>query len=274
MRLIGLAVVVALSLTLAPLTAEAQPVGRTYRLGILMTDRDPAFEQELKSLGYVEGQNLIVLRRYTYGSLEALDDLARELVGLRPDVIAVSNGEMARTVRRATKTIPIVVAASGDLEAQRLVTSLAKPGGNVTGLQTMSTDLAAKRLELLQEIVPALKRFAVIVPWPGTTSLQQRETERAAQAMGIRMDILRAADMNGLVDAFNTLRRNRYDGLIVFANSCSHSQRVTIADTARANRLPAVYEAREFVAAGGLVSVWPKRTGSLSALRAVCRQDP
>src|SRR5262249_39550513 len=163
---------------------------------------------------------------YSFGREAEIDGLARELVEFRPDVIAVTNGEMARAVLRASKTIPIVVAAAGDLEAQGLVSSLAKPGGTVTGLQIMSKDLAAKRLELLHEIVPTLARLAVLTPFPGG-SAQQRETELAAQKMGMRVEIL-PARIEHLLNAFAELTRNHYDGLIVFSSPYMWEERRAI----------------------------------------------
>jgi putative tryptophan/tyrosine transport system substrate-binding protein len=252
MRRIGLAVVLVATFAFAPV---AGTVERIYRLGVLMSNRSLAFEQELKRLGYVEGQNILIMRRYFHVGLDN-DGLVRELVEFRPNVIAVSNGEMARAVRRASKTIPIVVAASGDLVAQGLAANLAKPGGNVTGLQTMSTELASKRLEILREFVPTRARLAVLVPWRGD-STQQRETELAAHVMGMRVEILRVPEMNSLVSAFNTLKRSRYDGLVVFSNSFTFDQRAAIVVTAAGNHLPSMYEGQAFVAAGGLVSYAP-----------------
>ena len=235
---------------------EAEPAGKVYRLGILMTTRVSAFEEELKKFGYIEGQNLLIERRYSHGRLETLDGFAHELVEFRPDVIAVTNGQMARAVLRATKTIPIVVVAAGDLEAQGLVASLAKPGGTVTGLQIMSKDLAGKRLELLHEIVPTLRRLAVITPFPGD-SAQQHETELAAQKMGMRVEILRATDIDRLLSVFNALTRSHYDGLVVLSSPYMWEQRRAVALAASANRLPSIFEEREFVVVGGLASYGP-----------------
>jgi ABC-type uncharacterized transport system substrate-binding protein len=260
MRLIGLAVFfTATILTFVSVAGQAQSAGKVYRLGILMPNPSSAFEQELRKLGYVEGQNILILRRYSHGGVEAVDRFARELVESRPDVIVVSSGDMARAVQRVSKTTPVVVTAASDLVAQGIVDSLAKPGGNVTGLQIMSVDLAGKRLELLREMVPPLARLAVLVPStrPEGFAVQLRETELAAQRMGMQMDIMRVQERNDLMSAFKTLTRSRYDGLYVYSNSFTHAERREIARLAGANRMPAMYELREFVAAGGLVSYGP-----------------
>jgi putative ABC transport system substrate-binding protein len=198
-------------------------------------------------------------RRHVAGLEHLAQAVGGELVESRPNVIAVSNGDMARAVLRASKTIPIVVAASSDLVAQGLVASLAKPGGTVTGLQIMSTDLAGKRLELLREIVPTLVRLAMLVPCR-TPCAQERETESAAQKTGMRTDVLRATAIDDLVNAFNTVRRSHYDGLVVIMTPFTYEERTAITQTATAARLPAMFEAREFVVAGGLVSYGPSQS--------------
>jgi ABC-type uncharacterized transport system substrate-binding protein len=258
MRVIGLAILAAI-LALAPLAAEAQPAGKVSRLGILTDVPNSVVEQELRSLGYVEGKNILITRRYTHGSFEAAGRLAKEIVDFRPDVVLVSNGEMAGAVRRASPATFIVVAASSDLVAQGLVASLAKPDGNVTGLQIMSGDLAGKRVELLREIVPSLARLAVLVPSPNRRGFasERRQTEVAAQTLEVQSDVIWLRDRNDLYEAFKTVTPRRYDGLFVFSNPFTYSERREIARLAAANRVPAIYEARSFVAAGGLISYGP-----------------
>jgi ABC-type uncharacterized transport system substrate-binding protein len=201
--------VVVLCMAFGYAIAEAQQSAKIYRLGIILTV-EPAreFEQELHKLGYVEGRNLVIKGRYTHGSLEAPTRLAPEIVEFRPDVILVTNGEMAGAILHVSRSIPIVVAAASDLVAQGLVNSLARPGGNVTGLQIMSGDLAGKRIELLREIVPKVTRLAVLVPsTPGGFVPQRRATEKAAEALGIQFEIMWVPERNKLTQSPRRLVR-------------------------------------------------------------------
>jgi putative ABC transport system substrate-binding protein len=258
MRRIGLAVVLVLSSFLASLVVRAQPPTKVYRLGILTVSRSWAFEEELRKFGYVEGGNLAIMRRYTQGSLEAVYRLAKEIVDFRPDVVLVANGEMAAAVLRARNSVPVVVAAASDLLAQGYVISLAKPGGNVTGLQIMSGDLVGKRMELLREMAPGLARLAIIVPSnPGGFAVQRRETEQAARTLGIQIETLWVVERNQLIDAFKQISRRRHDGVMVYSHPFTYSERSEIARLAAASGVPAIYETREFVDAGGLVSYGP-----------------
>jgi len=162
MRLIGLV----LALALAPLVAEAQPAEKLARIGYLSlgsaADTPKALLQGLRELGYVEGQNLVIEYRYAEGKAERLPDLAAELVSLKVDIIVAGGTPPPLAAKRATTTIPIVMTSAGDPVGSGLVASLAKPGGNVTGLSTFTRDLAAKRLQLLKEVVPVISRVAVL----------------------------------------------------------------------------------------------------------------
>jgi putative ABC transport system substrate-binding protein len=248
-----------LGLLAAPLAAEAQATAKVSRLGVLLDRPNPEIGQELRRLGYIEGQNILITQRYTQGSFEAADRLAKEIVAFRPDVVLVSNGEMAWAVRQVSPATFIVVAASSDLLAQGLVASLAKPDGNVTGLQIMSGDLAGKRVELLRDIVPRLARLAVLVPSPNRTAFpsERRQTEAAARSLGVQCDVIWVGERNDLYEAFKTVTRSRYDGLFVFSNPFTYSERREIARLAAASGVPAIYEARGFVDAGGLLSYGP-----------------
>jgi|RhiMetdeSRZDD1v2_1073273.scaffolds.fasta_scaffold73540_5 ABC-type uncharacterized transport system substrate-binding protein len=259
MRLIGLAVVLAVSFTLAPLAAEAQQAGKIYRLGILTTSEASTFEQELRGLGYVEGGNILITRRYTHGNLEAARRLATEIVNSRPDVVLVSNGEMAGAIARASSTVPIVVAAASDLVAQGHARNLAQPGGRVTGLQIMSGDLSGKRVEILREMVPRLARLAVLVPAAYSRGFysERQQTEKAASTLGVQSDFMWVQERNDLAPTFKRVTRSSYDGLLVYANPFMYSERGEIAQLAKASGVPAMYETREFVIAGGLVSYGP-----------------
>jgi len=171
----------------------------------------------------------------------------------------VTNGENAWAIRQASSTVPIVVAAASDLVAQGLVDSLAKPGGNVTGLHIMSGDLAGKRVELLREIVPLLARLAVLVPAPHSRGFvsERRQTEMAASTLGVQTDFMWVQERNDLAPAFKRLTRSGYDGLFVYSNPFLYGERREIAQLAAASGVPAIYETRDFVAAGGLVSYGP-----------------
>jgi putative ABC transport system substrate-binding protein len=238
------------------LAAAAQQAGKVYRLGILTAGPPLAFEQELRKLGYIENQNIVIVRRYSGGSLEKLADLASEIVAFRPDVILVATGEMARAAQRAGRTIPIVVAAAGDLVAYGFVASLAKPGGNVTGLQTMSLDLTGKRLELLREAVSNVRNVALLVPL-SYPQIKVQEAHIAAGTLGMQISVFRLRNPNTFADAFSAITPSRYEGLLVFSDPFTFTRRKTIASLAATTRVPAIYEAREFVDVGGLISYGP-----------------
>jgi putative ABC transport system substrate-binding protein len=240
----------------AALAAEAQQAPKVYRLGILTAGPALAFEQELRKLGYIENQNIVIVRRYSGGGLEKLTDLASEIVAFRPDVILVATGEMARAAQRAGRTIPIVVAAAGDLVAYGFVASLAKPGGNVTGLQTMSLDLTGKRLELLRETVPDARNVALVVPL-SYPQIKVQEAHIAAGTLGMEVSVLRLRNPNTFADAFSAITPSRYEGLLVFSDPFTFTRRKTIVSLAATTRVPAIYEAREFVDVGGLISYGP-----------------
>jgi putative ABC transport system substrate-binding protein len=233
MILRSLTLVLLLGLLAAPLVAEGQAKGKVSRLGVLTTSPSSLIEKELTSLGYIEGKNILIMQRYTHGNFGAASRLAAEIVDFRPDVVLVSNSEMARAVRQASPAMPIVVAASSDLVGHGLVESLAKPGGNITGLQIMSADLAGKRIELLREMVPSLARLAVLVPSANATGFvsERRETEQAAQALGLQSDVIWTRDRNALYEAFKKVTRSRYDGLFVFSNPFTYSERREIAQS-------------------------------------------
>jgi putative ABC transport system substrate-binding protein len=256
MRLITLAVGLALGVALAPLAVEAQQAPKVYRLGILTAGPALAFEQEVRRLGYIENQNIVIVRRYSGGGLEKLADLASEIVAFRPDVILVATGEMARAAQRAGRTIPIVVAAAGDLVAYGFVASLAKPGGNVTGLQTMSLDLTGKRLELLREVVSNVRNVALLVPL-AYPLIKVQEAHIAAGTHGMQINVVRLRNPSTFADAFSAITPSRYEGLLVFSDPFMFTRRTTIVSLAATTRVPAIYEAREFVDVGGLISYGP-----------------
>jgi putative ABC transport system substrate-binding protein len=255
----------AAALLAAPLAAEAQPAGKVPRLGYLsaLSGSDPQlhrsldeFRQRLRELGYVEGQSLAIEYRWAEGKIERLPDLAAELVRLKVDVIVASGGlPVAQAAQGATKAIPIIVTGPADPVATGLVASLARPGGNITGLAIISHELVGKELELLREVVPKVSRVAVL--WnptnPGNT-LQLRGAEAAAQVLGVRLQPLQARGPGEIDRAFAAMTKERAGALLVLLDSMLLAQRDRIADLAARNRLPAVYGLRLHVEAGGLMS--------------------
>jgi putative tryptophan/tyrosine transport system substrate-binding protein len=266
MRLIGLAVVLALDLTLAPLI-EAQQVAKVAQLGYLGTDRAAiphlreAFRQGLRDLGYVEGRNLVIEYRYSEGKFEQLPALAAELVALKVDVIVASSTPAALAAKQATRTLPIVFAAAGDPVASGLVTSLARPGGDVTGSAVIAPELVGKCLELLKQAVPGASHVAVL--WhPGGHGERTEKNiltgaEVAGRALGVRLQFVEArgpADFDG---AFSEMTRARAGTLTVLPSIMFFNEHRRLVDLAAKSRLPAVYPWREFVDVGGLMSYGP-----------------
>jgi putative tryptophan/tyrosine transport system substrate-binding protein len=265
MRLIGLAVILALSLTLAPLAAEAQQAAKIPRIGYLLRDNDnptassnprDTFLQGLRDLGYVEGRNLVIEYRSAEGKLERLPVLAAELVALQVDVIVAPSTAATLAAKQVTGTLPIV-SISIPL-ASGLVTSLARPGGNVTGLAFFSAELVGKCLEQLTQAVPAATRVAAL--WqPGgqgerTEKDMLREAEVAARALGVRLQLVEARGPEDLARAFSEIARGRASALTMLPSNMFFNERTRLVDLAAKNRLPAVYPWREFVDAGGLMS--------------------
>jgi putative ABC transport system substrate-binding protein len=258
MRRIGLAVVLAVGLALAPLVAGAQQPGKVARVGVLGTTPSPLFEgfiDGLRQLGWVEGQNLTIERRFSEGRVERFPAFAAELVRLNVDVIVTSATPATLAAKNATTTIPVVMAAVGDPVGAGLVGSLARPGGNITGLSLLNPAASVKRVELLKEILPGVTRLGVLGnrtnPW---TTLMVREVEVAARALGMqlqRVEVERSTDFEA---AFGAAPRGRAAALLVLEDPLLYAYRSTIVGLAAKNRLPAAYGVREFVDAGGLMS--------------------
>src|SRR5713101_188503 len=266
MRLIGLAVVLGLSL-LAPLAAEAQQAGKIARIGYLSSDlaASPdlreAFRQGLRDLGYVEGRNVVIEYRNAEGKPERLPALAAELVALKVDVILAGGTPQALAAKQATRTLPIVFAGVSDPVTSGLVTSLARPGGNVTGLSNVTPELVGKCLEQLKQAVPGVSRVAVL--WhPGnlgerTERDMLKGAEVAARALGVRLQFVEARGPEDFDRAFSDMTRARAGALTVLTSSMLFGKRRRLVDLAAKNRLPAVYPWREGVDAGGLMSYGP-----------------
>ena len=250
-----------------PVAASAQQAAKIARIGYLATNLAAgphlreAFLQGLRDLGYVEGRNVVIEYRDAEGKLERLPALAAELVALKVDVIVAASTLAALAAKQATRTLPIVFAAAGDPVASGLVTSLARPGGNVTGLSILAPELVGKCLELLKQAVPGVSRVAVL--WqPGalgerTEKDMLKEAEVAARALGVRLQFVEARGPADFDRAFSDMTRARAGALTVLASVMFFSERRRLVDLAAKNRLPAVYPLREFVDAGGLMSYGP-----------------
>ena len=243
-------------------SAEAQQPKKVPRIGFLATvspstisDRVEAFRQGLRELGYVEGKNIVIEYRSAEGRVDRLLDLATELVRLKMDVIVTSGPTPTRFAKEATDTIPIVMAQDGDPVGNGFVASLARPGGNITGLSSLAPELSGKRLELLKEIVPRLSRAAVL----GTSTNPDnapslREMELAAGAFGVTLQYLDVLGPKDIETAFQAAGKGRADAILALSSRVLVSQRPRVADLAVKSRLPAIYRNREDVEAGGLMS--------------------
>lgn len=250
------------ALAVAPFAAGAQPTARAYRIGFLglssPSDYAPylnAFLQGLRELGYEEGRNIGIDYRWADGREERLPELASELVALRPDVL-VAHAVGVGAAQRATSTIPIVMGVSGDPVALGLVKSLARPGGNTTGIASPMTDVASKYLELLKDLVPRLRAVAILsnLALP-TVRKGLEEIEVAAQRLGVRVQSLGVtADASALESMFAAIVRDRPDGLIVQPDPITGRHGVRIAAFAARNQLPSIAGGRQFVIDGGLAS--------------------
>jgi ABC-type uncharacterized transport system substrate-binding protein len=269
MMIRGVAVIVvfALSLLVAPLAAEAQQAAKIARIGYLSpnlaTSRHlrEAFRQGLRDLGYVEGRNLVIEYRDAEGKVERLPALAAELVALKVDVIVTEGGNtvVPLAAKQATRTLPIVFATAADAVGSGLVTSLARPGGNVTGLDSLSTELVGKRLELLTQAVPGVGQVAVL--WlPGVYGERTEKemltgAEVAARGLGVRLQFVEATrDPADFDRAFSDMTRARAGALTVLPSNMFRREHGRLLDLAARHRLPAVYPWRDFVDAGGLMS--------------------
>jgi putative ABC transport system substrate-binding protein len=260
-------VTLALVLFTAPLAVEAQPPTKVHRVGRLSPGSPllgphlwEVFQQGLRELGYVEGQNLVIEYRYAEGSEERLRDLAAELVWLQVDVIVAEGAAAIRAAQHATRTIPIVMAAPRDPVGQGFVASLAHPGGNITGLSYLGAELPGKQLELLKETVPQSTRIAVLAnpAYPAYASAVQNLTG-AARALGLHLHVVEVRRADELDTAFAAITQAGADAAIVIPDAVLlNSQRGrVVADLAATHRLPMMYGWREWVVAGCLMSYGP-----------------
>src|SRR5215813_6107368 len=239
-------------------SAEAQQTKKVYRVGFLSPLESPqyfeAFRQGMRELGYTEGQNLIIDYRSANGMPERFPDLAVELVRLKVDVIVAASGGAAEAAKKATGTIPIVMGQTGDPVANGLVASPARPGGNVTGLTALATELTGKRLELLKEAVPKASRVAVLST-PGSTEsgTSMRSMEEAAQSLGVQLRAIEVRDVKDFEKVFVTMTKEHSGALMVLTGPLLTTNRRRIVELAAKSRLPAMYGISEFVDAGGLI---------------------
>jgi putative ABC transport system substrate-binding protein len=249
----------------APLsTAAAQPREKVPRVGYLSPGspsdlarqrRFEAFRQGLRELGYVEGQTIAIEPRWAEGKYARYSALAADLVRLKVDVIVAVGGRATQDAQQATRTIPIVLSVVIDPLGSGLVASLARPGGNVTGLTIMASDVVGKQFEVVKEVVPKVSRVALL--WnpanPGSAP-QVREAEGAARALGVRLQTLEARDPQEIDSAFAAMTKERAGALVVLSDAILLNQRRQIAELAAKSRLPAVYTLREHAEAGGLMA--------------------
>ena len=243
-------------------SAEAQQPKKVPLIGFLgatspstISDRVEAFRQGLRELGYVEGKNIVVEYRWAEGKIERLPDLATELVRLKVDVIVSGGNSATQAAKKATNTIPIVMTQVSDPVASGFVASLARPGGNITGLSTLAPEISGKQLELLKEIVPKLSRVAVLgsSTTPGNAQAR-REIELAAGALKVQLQYLDVLATKDIETAFRAASNGRADAVLVLQSFVVLPQRKQIADLAVKNRLPAIYYSIEYVEDGGLMT--------------------
>ena len=243
-----------------PLAARAQQAGKRYKIGVLSAgpfspELAASFSDGLRELGWVEGKNINFESRYADNRLDRLPQLAAELVRLKVDAIAASGTLAPLAAKQATTTIPIVMTAAGDPLRSGLVASLARPGGNVTGMSLMAPDLGAKRVEMLKEVLPRLSRAAVLWNAANPYSLLVfKETQAAGSKLGIDVQSLEVRTPDDFDTAFETAKRLRPDGLVTVEDPLTVSHRTRIAEFTAGQELPSIHGVREFAAAGGLIS--------------------
>src|SRR4030095_9084594 len=247
-------------LTAVPLMAVAQQRAKTYRIGILEAipaaqngANLDALRKGLRDLGYVEGRNLVIDYRSADGRAERFPELASGLVRLNVDLIVTRGTPAARAAKDATATIPVVMATMGDPRA--IVASFAHPGGNITGVTTFSTELTAKRIELLKELVPNLSRVALLHNMGNPAAPPEwDETKRAARSLGLQAELLDVRSEGDLSRAFELAIRPHVDALLIGADGLTQMHQQLIVNLVVRNKLPAAFPTREFVEGGGLIA--------------------
>jgi putative tryptophan/tyrosine transport system substrate-binding protein len=242
--------------------AEAQPLTKHSRIGFLNVGtpatspaRQEVFRQGLRDLGYLEGKNIVIEWRYAEGKPDRLPAIAADLVRLKVDVIVTGGGISTRSAKDATVTIPIVMTQDIDPVGNGFVASLARPGGNITGLSTLAPEISGKQMELLKEIVPKFARVAVLgtTTNPGTAQAL-KETELAAGAFKVQLQYLDVLGSKDIDTGFQTASKARADAVLVLISSVLNTHRAPVVNLAVKSRLPVIYPFPEFVEAGGLIS--------------------
>jgi putative ABC transport system substrate-binding protein len=259
-------ILVAVVLLALGVIAEAQQRSKTARIGVLRVDgsSSPAaaeairdLKQGLSNLGYVEGQNVKFDIRWADNNLDRLPVLAVELVELKVDVIVTGGPQAVRAAKDTTSTTPIVMGRMDDVVEHGLVASLARPGGNITGLSFQTGELSGKWLDLLKEVLPKLTRVAVL--WDtSSTAGQLRTIEETGRAVGLHLEILRVQGLGNFERMFEAAKRQRTEGLVILGSPIFTAQRVQLADLSVKHRLPAIYYHEGFAEAGGLLAYGPK----------------
>jgi putative tryptophan/tyrosine transport system substrate-binding protein len=249
-----------------PLAARAQPSRRPWRIAFPQdeagsagsTKRYEAFRNGLKELGYAEGDNIVIDRRLGSGSRESLVVLCKDMIAKGADVIVAGATNIALAAQQTTKTVPIVMRAAADPVAVRLVASLARPGGNITGVTSQAVDLSAKRLEVLKKVLPRLQRVAVLwEPQAPASRDSMRETEAAARVLGIDIEGFGVNRADDLAGAFQSIAAGGFNALDVLASPIVTGSRARILAFCRDARMPGLFQERPFVEAGGLLSYGP-----------------
>ena len=243
-------------------TAQAQQPKKVPRIGVLFaatpsanSERLKAFRQGLRERGYVEEKDILIEQRYAEGKLDGIPALAADLVHLKVDIIVSASSAGTRSLKEATNTIPIVMAQDTDPVGNKFVASLARPGGNITGLCVLAPELGGKRLELLKEIVPKLSRLAVLgTSTNATTARVLKEMELAAAALKVQLQYQDVEGPKDIETAFRDATKGRADGMLPLNSGVLNSQRKQLINLAIRSRLPAIYFASEWVEDGGLVS--------------------
>jgi putative tryptophan/tyrosine transport system substrate-binding protein len=250
--------------------AEAQQSAKVYRIGLLTWGAPPPpssptpFDQGLRQLGYIEGQNVAIERRYASGQMDRFPELAAELTRLPLDVILTQSFPAALAAKQATSTIPLVVMGAGDPVATGLVASFARPGGNITGVSALETELSGKRLELLKEAFPKLSRVAVL--WNSADfgmTLKFREIELAAKALRVAVQASAIRELKDFDSVFSEMIRKRPDALFVITDPLTQLNRKQLVELVTKNRLPAMYEVAPYVDDGGLMAYGPSQAENL-----------
>jgi putative ABC transport system substrate-binding protein len=269
-KFFGVVLGLAALLFVVDLPADAQQPKKIFRIGLLTWAAAPPpssttpFEQGLRQLGYVEGRNIAIERRYANGHLDRLPELAGELARLPLDVILTQSFPAALAAKQATSTIPIVVMGAGDPVATGLVASFARPGGNITGVSALETELSGKRLELLKETFPKLVRVAIL--WNAKDlgmSLKFRAIELAAQALRVAVQASAVREPKDFDGVFSEMIRKRPDALFVITDPLTALNRKQLVELATKSRLPAMYENSPYVDAGGLMAYGPSQAENL-----------